>query len=154
MGRRRKPKDDSPKIGHNSGMISDENRKKIAGYIAEIESIEAQRADLKKDADEIYKAAGGANFDVKAMRAIIRERKVDRAKRQAFESVMDAYRHALGMLADTPLGEAALSTASRKERAERGLPADLGPSRSDTSDPPFMPGPDAEMPAAPPAPVS
>ena len=132
MGRKRKPKDDLPKIGHNGGMVTDENRKKIAGYVAEVERINAQIGELQAEAKLIFKAADGANFDVKALRAIVRERRVDRSKREAFEAVMDAYRHALGMLSDMPLGQAALARA-----AKEALPPTADLPRVDTSDRPF-----------------
>jgi uncharacterized protein (UPF0335 family) len=108
MGRKRKPKDDHPKIGHNGGQVTDENQRKLKGYVAEIERIGAQLDELKAEQKLIFDSAKDSNFDVKAIRAIVKERRVDKAKRRAFESVMDAYRHALGMLADTPLGEAAM----------------------------------------------
>src|SRR5262245_12439503 len=114
MGRKRKPKSDAPKIGHNGGMVTDENRRKIASYVAEVERVEAQIVELRKEAGEIFKAADKANFDTKALRAIVRERKVDKAKRDAFDAVLDAYRHALGMLSDLPLGQAALARAARE----------------------------------------
>lgn len=143
MGRKRRPKDDHPKIGHNSGQITDDNQRKLKGYVAEVERLDAQVAEIKAEQKLIFDSAKDSNFDVKAIRAIVKERRIDKSKRQAFESVMDAYRHALGMLADTPLGQAAM---------QRDVPAPV--TRVDTSDPPFLPGPDPEMPAAPAAPAA
>lgn len=130
-GRKAQPKDDEPKIGHNSG-ITDDNRRKLKGYVGEIERLEEQVAELAAEKKLIYDSAKDSNFDTKAIRAIVRERKVDKAKREAFDAVCDAYRHALGMLADTPLGAAAM-----KRDGIEPPKADLP--RPDTSDAPFHP---------------
>jgi hypothetical protein len=75
-------------------------------------------ADIKA----VFESAKDAGFHTKAIRHIVKERKVEKDKREAFEAVVDVYKHALGMLADLPLGEAAI---------KRDLP------RQDTSAAPF-----------------
>ena len=118
MGRRRKLNPDLPKIGDNGGMISEENKKKLAGYVAEIERIETMIAEMMADKKTIYASANDSNFSTKAIRTVVKERKTDRSKREAFATLCDAYRHALGMLADTPLGAAAMQRDGIPEAAE------------------------------------
>lgn len=111
MGRKKKIVEAEPKIGHNGGPINDERKKQLAGYVSEIERWEAEKAVIVSDIAEIYTSAKDAGFDTKAIRTVIRDRKQDKAKREAFEAVCDAYKHALGMLADLSLGQAAMPRA-------------------------------------------
>lgn len=98
------------KQGHNSragGVAADQLR----SIIERIERLEAERAALGDDIKDVYAEAKGNCFDTKAIRKIIRLRKQDQAERDEEEAVLDLYMRALGMLADTPLGEAAIRRA-------------------------------------------
>lgn len=112
----RKPRNDEPRIGHNSGSMTEDRRKQLQGYITEIERVDAEMEELKLERGTFYKSADDAGFDTKAMRAVVKMRKIDRDKREAFEAVVEVYKNALGMIADLPLGKAAI------ERATSGLP--------------------------------
>lgn len=79
------------------------------------------------DIRDVYAEAKGNGFDVKALRSVIRLRKQDADERREQEAILETYMHALGMLADTPLGAAAVAR-------------DLAPAgRVDVSEPPFTP---------------
>jgi uncharacterized protein (UPF0335 family) len=108
MARKKKVIEAEPKIGHNGGPINDERKKQLAGYISEIERWEGEKATIQADIGLIFNAAKDAGFDTKAMRVVIKDRKKSQAEREAFEAVCDVYKHALGMLADLPLGQAAM----------------------------------------------
>lgn len=112
MARKKKIVEAEPKIGHNGGPISEERKKQLAGYVSEIERWEAEKATIQSDIGLIFNAAKDAGFDTKAMRAVIKDRKKSRAEREAFDAVCDAYRLSLGMLADLPLGQAAMPQQS------------------------------------------
>jgi uncharacterized protein (UPF0335 family) len=90
-------------IGHNS--ISGDQLKSL---IERIESLEAEKAQLAGDIKEVFAEAKGNGFDTKTMRRIIRMRKQDTAERQEEQAILDLYLHALGDLASTPLGQAAM----------------------------------------------
>jgi uncharacterized protein (UPF0335 family) len=98
---------DAPKLGHNSNLTTDEQRK-LVGYISEIERLEIEIAVLNTDRSEIYKTLKENHFDTKAVRHVVKLRKMERSERDAWENAVDSYRHALGMLAGTPLGDAAV----------------------------------------------
>jgi uncharacterized protein (UPF0335 family) len=83
----------------------------LKSIIERIENLEAEKANLAVDIREIYAEAKGNGFDVKALRAIIRIRKQDADARQEHETIVETYMQALGMLADTPLGQAAIERA-------------------------------------------
>lgn len=69
---------------------------RIRAIIERVERIEADEAALREDKKEIYAEAKGDGLDVKALKAIVRRRKQDRAKRQEEEAIMDLYLSALG----------------------------------------------------------
>ena len=93
-------------IGHNSAGA------RLSSFIQRIERLQEEKAALASDISEVFKEARSAGFDTKVMREIIRERHMDAAQRAERESLLDIYRRALGMLSDTPLGEAAMERAS------------------------------------------
>jgi uncharacterized protein (UPF0335 family) len=118
----RKKKVVEPKIGHNGGPLTADRKKQLEGYITEIERWEDQKKIIVDDIGLIYTAAKDAGFDTRAMRLIVRDRKVSRDKREAFEAIVDVYKHALGMLVDLPLGLAALAEQGKKLADDMGLP--------------------------------
>lgn len=120
MGKRRK-KEAEPKIGHNGGPLTADRKKQLEGYITEVERWEEQKKIITDDIGLIYTAAKDAGFEVKAMRQIVRERKISRDKREAYEAIVDVYKHALGMLVDLPLGIKALEQDAKKLADDMGL---------------------------------
>ena len=72
----------------------------LRSFIERIERLEEERAALSADIKEVYSEAKGTGFDTKAMRAVIRLRKLDSADRQEQEAILDLYLSALGMERD------------------------------------------------------
>ena len=70
----------------------------LRSYIERIERLEDEKKAMADDIKEIFAEAKGTGFDVKAMRAILRLRKMDKADYQEQEYMIDLYKHALGML--------------------------------------------------------
>ena len=87
----------------------------IKAIIERIERLEEDKKALADDIRDVYAEAKGAGFDVKALRAIVRLRKQDADERVEQQAIIDTYMHALGMLADTPLGQAAIKRAREDE---------------------------------------
>ncbi len=81
---------------------------RLRSIVDRIERLESERKALGEDVKDIYQEAKSAGFDVKALRQLIRERKQDAAEVEERETLIEIYKRALGMLADTPLGEATL----------------------------------------------
>lgn len=84
---------------------------RLLSIVERIENLEEERRGIGKDIKDIYAEAKSAGYDVKVLRAMIRERAEDAAKRAERLALMDVYRAAIGMLADTPLGAAAMDRA-------------------------------------------
>lgn len=81
----------------------------LQGYVRRIEALEAQKTEIAEDIKEIYlEVKKGGIFDPKILRKLIRERKRSAAELAVEAATLAAYRNALGQLADTPLGKAAM----------------------------------------------
>lgn len=83
-------------------------QEQLKSIIERIERLEEEKAATASDIRDIYTEAKGNGYDAKAIRKIIQMRKQDAAERAEQEAVLETYMHALGMLADLPLGRAAL----------------------------------------------
>lgn len=81
----------------------------LRSYIERIERLREEKKALADDIKEIFAEAKGTGFDVKAMRAILKFRTMDKAEYQEQQYMVDLYKNALGMLDfdDTELGQAA-----------------------------------------------
>lgn len=80
----------------------------IKEYVDRIENLEDEKKALADDIKEVYAEAKGKDIDVKALKRVIALRKQDRNEREALQETVEQYMDALGMLADTPLGKAAV----------------------------------------------
>ncbi|WP_334127746.1 DUF2312 domain-containing protein [Sneathiella sp.] len=70
----------------------------LRSYIERIERLEEEKKGISDDIKEIFAEAKGTGFDVKAMRAVLRLRKMDKADVQEQEYMIDLYKQALGMI--------------------------------------------------------
>lgn len=80
----------------------------LQSIVERIEKLEDERALLAADIKDIYAEAKGNGFDPKIIKKVIALRKKDAAQREEEDALLATYMSALGMLADLPLGEAAL----------------------------------------------
>jgi uncharacterized protein (UPF0335 family) len=93
-------------------MTAGTNTPTLKSIIERIERLADERQQFTDDIKEIYAEAKSNGLDVKALRTVIRMRREDFDKRAAHEALVETYMHALGMLADTPLGAAAVKAAT------------------------------------------
>ena len=75
-------------------------------YIEKIERLEEEKQVIADDIKEVYGEAKANGFDAKIMRKIISIRKMDAETREEQETLLDIYKHALGMI-PAPAEEAA-----------------------------------------------
>jgi uncharacterized protein (UPF0335 family) len=90
------------KIGHNVAA------ERLMSIVERIEKLEGERKLLQEDIKDIYTEAKSAGFDTKVLRMVIASRKKDQAEWEEQQALLETYMRALGQLADTPLGQAAL----------------------------------------------
>lgn len=92
---------------------------RLRSYIERIERVLEEIKGLQADVKEIKGEAKGAGFDVPTINAIIKLRAMDKADRDEKEALLDIYKAALGMLEDTPLGQAALDRLAKPPKAAK-----------------------------------
>ena len=73
-------------------------RDQLKSIIERIEKLEEEKKATSDDIRDVYAEAKGNGFDVKALRTIVRLRKLDSDERREQESILETYMHALGML--------------------------------------------------------
>lgn len=97
------------KIGHNSKNAVDDDEDitgssqtvaagQLRAFIERIERLSEEKQTIADDIKDVYAEARGTGFDVKAIRTIVRMRKMDTNERQEQETILDTYMHALGMV--------------------------------------------------------
>lgn len=69
----------------------------LRAFIERIERLEEEKQTIGDDIKEVYAEAKGTGFDTKAIRTIVRLRKLDAAERQEAEAILDLYMSTLGM---------------------------------------------------------
>lgn len=80
----------------------------LKAIVERIERLEEDKAAISADIKEVYAEAKANGFDTKILRKVIALRKKEAAAREEEQSMLEVYMGALGMLADLPLGQAAL----------------------------------------------
>ncbi len=73
-------------------------REQLRSIVERIERLEEEKKSLSDDVKDVYAEAKGNGYDVAALRAIIRIRKQDAAKRAEQETILETYMQALGMI--------------------------------------------------------
>ena len=84
------------KANRVGGVAADQ----LKSIIGRVEKLEEEKAGIAADIRDVFAEAKGNGFDVKAIRTIIKMRKMEPAEREEQETVLDTYLHALGMLPD------------------------------------------------------
>jgi uncharacterized protein (UPF0335 family) len=70
---------------------------KLRSHAERIEKFEEEKKAISDNIGEVYAEARAEVFDVKALRAVTRMYRQDKAERQEHEALVDLYRNALGM---------------------------------------------------------
>lgn len=74
------------------------NAERLQSFVERIERLEEEKKAIGGDVRDIYSEAKGVGYDVKTIRKVVAERKIDAADRDEQEALLDTYRHALGMM--------------------------------------------------------
>jgi uncharacterized protein (UPF0335 family) len=69
----------------------------LKAFVERIERLEEEKKATSDDIRDVYAEAKGTGFDTKALRTIVRLRKLDTDDRREQQEVLDTYMHALGM---------------------------------------------------------
>ena len=77
-----------------TGIAADELRR----FIDRIENLEQQKAALSDDIKDVFTELAARGYDKKAVRQILKLRKLDPNERTEQEAIVETYMSALGML--------------------------------------------------------
>jgi uncharacterized protein (UPF0335 family) len=70
---------------------------KLKSYIERIERLDEDKAGIASDIRDVFAEAKSNGFDVKAMRQVLKLRKMKANERTEAEYMLDLYKRALGM---------------------------------------------------------
>jgi uncharacterized protein (UPF0335 family) len=94
----------------------------LSRYANRILSLRSDRKAINDDMGEVFAEAKEAGFVPAMIRGAVREMEMDAEARATFFATQAAYRRALGLLADTPLGAAAVERATAPAPAPKPTP--------------------------------
>lgn len=93
-------KADNPKAvaGDNSeGVATKFAKDQLKAIIERVERLEEEKKTIAEDIRDVYAESKGNGYDVKALRTIIRLRKMDANERAEADTILHTYMHAIGM---------------------------------------------------------
>jgi len=70
----------------------------LKAFVERVERLEEEKKAIADDIRDVYAEAKANGFDVKALRTIVRLRRLDVDERREQETILETYMHALGML--------------------------------------------------------
>ena len=76
--------------------IDETTREKLRQTVAKIERLEEEKKEVAEQIKEVYGEAKSIGFDTKALRQVIRLRKIEKAERDEQEMILETYLIALG----------------------------------------------------------
>lgn len=80
----------------HSDILGQAAQGQLRSIIERIERLEQEKSEIAEQIKEVYAEASGNGFDKTAIRQVVRLRKIDRAKRQEAEAILDLYLSAVG----------------------------------------------------------
>lgn len=114
-------------IGHNR------TSERLLGFIERIERLREDKAVVAADEKDVFSEAKGEGYDVKALRAVLKIRSQDTAKRQEHEAIVALYLDAIGLdkgplfaAAGVPLEIDAASKSALAKAIGKLVPKGLG----------------------------
>ena len=80
----------------------------LKAFVERIEKLEEDKRQISAETNYVYAEAKANGFDTKIIRKVVALRRKEAAARDEEQALLDTYMAALGMIADLPLGRAAL----------------------------------------------
>jgi uncharacterized protein (UPF0335 family) len=70
----------------------------LKAFVERVERLEEEKKTISDDIRDVFAEAKAVGYDVRALRTIVRLRKQDVDERKEYETVLETYMHALGMI--------------------------------------------------------
>lgn len=83
----------------------------LKSFVDRIERLSEEKKAIAEDIKDVFLEAKSSGLDVKALREVIRLRKMDKDERDNRDAIVATYLQALGEYSTTPLGQAAIQRA-------------------------------------------
>jgi uncharacterized protein (UPF0335 family) len=77
--------------------IGNNTNAQLKSIVERVERLEEEKSAIAEDIKDVFAEAKGNGFDVKALRTIIRMRKMDANERAEQETILETYLRAMGM---------------------------------------------------------
>jgi uncharacterized protein (UPF0335 family) len=103
----------------------------LRDYVERVVKLHEERDELNTDIKAVYEEAKEAGFVTARLREVVREYRLDAETRHDRYAVLNLYRDALGLFADTELGKAAIAEAEAAPPRRRGRPRKNGKTASE-----------------------
>jgi uncharacterized protein (UPF0335 family) len=87
--------DDNDHVSAPQALTSS-SKEKLRQFVARIETLETEKSELAEQLKEVYGEAKSLGFDTKALRAVVRLRKLNANDRAEAEMMLDLYLEAVG----------------------------------------------------------
>lgn len=81
---------------HASTHLTETTKEKLRQTVAKIERLSEEKQEVADQIKEIYSEAKAFGFDTKALRTLVRLRKIDKADREEQEMMLELYLIATG----------------------------------------------------------
>jgi uncharacterized protein (UPF0335 family) len=107
----------------------------LMAFIERIERLEAEKKAIAGDIKEVKAEAKAMGFDIPTINQLIKLRAMEENERAEREALLDIYKAAIGMLNDTPLGQAALERLTKKSPPSPPSPTPAGDASLPASEP-------------------
>jgi uncharacterized protein (UPF0335 family) len=88
----------SAAVAENDDVSLNFAKDQLKAIVERIERLEEEKKTISDDIRDVYAEAKGNGFDTKALRQIIRLRKIEPREREEQDLILETYMHALGML--------------------------------------------------------
>jgi uncharacterized protein (UPF0335 family) len=92
-------------IGRNKNRVGGIAADQLKSIVQRIEKLEEEKAGIAADIRDVFAEAKGNGFDVKAIRDVLKLRKLDAQEREQQGTTLAVYCHALGMHLSLELGD-------------------------------------------------
>ncbi len=82
--------------GAAAATLTQAAKDKLKQVVSKIERLEEEKKEVGGQIKDVYAEAKSMGYDIKALRQVIRLRKMDRQEREEAEAILDTYLMALG----------------------------------------------------------
>jgi uncharacterized protein (UPF0335 family) len=82
--------------GAAAAALTQAVKEKLKQVVAKIEKLEEEKKEVGGQIKDVYQEAKSMGYDTKALRTVVRLRKMDRQEREEAEAILDTYLLALG----------------------------------------------------------